>query len=111
MENAQNRLSTCLEEGKATKTILDKMQKNETELSCLKEQLAIKSKQITTIDDETYEKLIQQFVQYMSDVKSPEAFALKDKTIDNITIGENSVTVNFFNGVTVDEDTIKYFNI
>ena len=111
LENAQNRLATCLEEGKAAKTILDKMQKNETELTSLQKRLAIKNRQIINVDDETYEKLIQRFVQYMSDVKSPETFALKDKTIDSITIGEDQVTIHFNNGVTVDEDTIQYFNI
>ena len=111
LENAQNRLATCLEEGKAAKTILDKMQKNETELTSLQKRLAIKSRQIINVDDETYEKLIQRFVQYMSDVKSPETFALKDKTIGSISIGEDYVTIHFNNGVTVDEDTIQYFNM
>lgn len=111
LENAQNRLATCLEEGKAAKTILDKMQKNETELASLQKQLAIKSKQITTVDDETYDRLIKQFVPYMSDIKSPEAFSLKNETINNIAIGEHYVTIRFNNGVTVDEDTTKYFNI
>lgn len=89
---------------------MDKIEKNETELSALKEQLAVKSRQLSTLDDETYHKLVQQFVGYMSDVKSPEAFALKDVAIDRIDIEEDGVTIHFKPGVTVDEDTMQYFN-
>lgn len=110
LENAQNRLTGYLEEGKGTHTILDKIEKNEAELSALKEQLAVKSRQLSTLDEETYHKLVQQFVGYMSDIKSPEAFALKDAAIDRIDIGEDDLTIYFKPGVTVDEDTMKYFN-
>ena len=110
LENAQNRLISCLEEGKASKTILDKMQKNETELSALSKQLAAKSKQISTIDDAIYNKLVKQFVSYMSDVKSPEAFALKDAAIKKIDINEAGVTIHFHSGLTASEDTTDYFN-
>lgn len=110
LENAQNRLIACLEDGKASKTILDKMQKNETELSALNEQFTVKSKQLSTIDNATYAKLVKQFVGYMSNVKSPEAFALKEAAINKIDIDENDVTIYFNSGMTADEDTIKYFN-
>lgn len=110
LENAQNRLISCLEEGKASKTILDKMQKNETELSALNKQLEAKSKQISTIDDAIYDKLVKQFVNYMNDVKSPEAFALKDAAIKKIDINEAGVTIHFHSGLTANADTIDYFN-
>lgn len=109
IENAQNNLTGYLEAGKATETIFSKMQKNETELKILKSQLEAKSKEISSVDDEVYNRLVSKFVNYMSTVKSPEAVALRNAVIKDIKIDDN-VTIEFNSGITVNSETIRYFN-
>ncbi|MDE5765341.1 MAG: recombinase family protein [Ruminococcus sp.] len=110
IENAQNNLTGYLELGKATETILSKMQKNETELKILRSQLEAKSKEISSVDDEVYNRLVSKFVNYMSKVKSPEAMALRNAAIKNIEINDNDVEIEFNSGITIDNETVKYFN-
>lgn len=109
IENAQNNLTGYLEAGKATETIFNKMQKNETELKILRSQLEAKSKEIFLVDDECYNKLVSKFVNYMSTVKSPEAVAFRNAVIKDIKIDDN-VTIEFNSGVTINSDTTQYFN-
>lgn len=109
IENAQNNLTGYLEAGKATETIFSKMQKNETELKILRSQLEAKSKEISSVDDEVYNRLVSKFVNYMSTVKSPEAVALRNAVIKDIKIDDN-VTIEFNSGITVNNETIRYFN-
>lgn len=109
IENAQNNLTGYLEAGKATETIFSKMQKNETELKILRSQLEVKSKEISSVDDEIYNRLVSKFVNYMSKVKSPEAVALRNAVIKDIKIDDN-VTIEFNSGITVNSETIRYFN-
>lgn len=109
IENAQNNLTGYLEAGKATETIFSKMQKNETELKILRSQLEAKSKEISSVDDECYNKLVNKFVNYMSAVKSPEAAAFRNAVIKDIKIDDN-VTIEFNSGVTINSDTTQYFN-
>ncbi|MCM1508473.1 MAG: recombinase family protein [Ruminococcus flavefaciens] len=110
IENAQNNLTGYLENGKATETIFNKMQKNETELKILKNQLELKLHEIADIDDETYDRLVSKFMNYMSTIKSPEAVALRNATIKNIEINESDVTIEFNSGITINNETVQYFN-
>lgn len=109
IENAQNNLTGYLEAGKATETIFSKMQKNETELEILRSQLEAKSKEISSVDDEIYNRLVSKFVNYMSKVKSPETVALRNAAIKDIKIDDN-VTIEFDSGVTINSEIIQYFN-
>jgi DNA integration/recombination protein len=110
IENAQNNLTNYLEAGKATETIFNKMQKNETELKVLRSQLEVKSKEISLVDDETYDRLVSKFINYMSKVKSPEAIALRNAAIKDIQINDNNVEIEFNSGITIDSETVQYFN-
>ena len=110
LETAQSNLTGYLETGRASKTILDKMQKNETELESLKRQLAVKNKEIAAVDDETYDRLVCKFRNYMSKEKSPEAAALRNAAIKNIFPDKDEITVTFHAGVPVDDETVRYFN-
>ncbi len=110
LKNAQDNLTNYLGAGKGTQTILDKIQKNETEMKVLQAQLEAKSKEIGTVDEETYERLVKQFLNYMCTEKSPEAHELREATISDVQIDENDVTIHFQKGVTADEATICYFN-
>lgn len=110
LEAAQNNLTGYLEAGKATQTIMDKLQKNEAELQILKTQLEAKSKEIPIIDEITYQRLVRQFMNYMCTEKSSEAYELKEAVIKDIKIDENKIEIQFNQGVTVDDDTINYFN-
>lgn len=110
LENAQNNLTSYLEAGKAIQTILDKMQKNETELETLRKQLEMKSEEISTVDDETYERLVKKFTNYMSTEKSPEATALRNAAISGVEPDKDNITINFNPGVTLDNATAEYFN-
>ena len=110
LENAQNNLTGYLETGRASKTILEKMQKNETELEILNKQLEAKSKEIYTVDSDTYDRLICKFRNYMCNVKSPEAVALRNAAIKNILPDKDKITVTFNSGVPVDDETAEYFN-
>ena len=110
LENAQNNLTGYLETGRASKTILEKMQKNETELEILNKQLEAKSKEISTVDSDTYDRLICKFRNYMCNVKSPEAVALRNAAIKNILPDKDKITVTFNSGVPVDDETAEYFN-
>ncbi len=65
------------------------MQKNETELKILRSQLEAKSKEISSVDDEVYNRLVSKFVNYISTVKSPEAVALRNEVIKDIKIDDN----------------------
>lgn len=110
IENAQSNLTNYLEAGKATDTIFNKMQKNETELKILRNQLEAKSKRIPFVDDETYDRLVNKFVNYMSTIKSSETAALRNAALKNIEINDNEVTIEFNHGITIDQETIRYFN-
>lgn len=110
LENAQNNLIAYLEAGRATQTIMDKIEKNEAELAILKTQLNAKNKEVYTVHGDVYDDLVKKFLSYMGTEKSSEAYALRDAAISNIDIGNNSVTINFNNGVKADDDTINYFN-
>lgn len=110
LENAQNNLTGYLEAGRATQTILDKLEKNEAELAILKAQLAAKKQEASSVSEDTYNQLVKQFLPYMSNNKTSEAFALRDAMIKRIDIDEDAVTIHFNAGVTADEDTIRYFN-
>ena len=110
LEAAQDNLTAYLEAGKATQTILDKLQKNEAELQILRTQLEAKSQDKEKIDEEIYKRLVHKFMQYMSTEKSPEAVALRDAVIHDVKIDENEVVIQFNHGLTIDDDTINYFN-
>lgn len=86
------------------------MQKNETELKVLRSQLEVKSKKISLVDDETYDRLVSKFMNYMSKVKSPEAIALRNAAIKDIQINDNNVEIEFNSGITIDNETVQYFN-
>lgn len=110
IENAQNNLTGYLEAGKATDTIFSKMQKNETELKILRSQLEAKSKEISSVDDKIYDRLVSKFKNYMSTVKSPETVALRNAVIKNIEVNENDVEIEFNSGITINSETVQYFN-
>ena len=110
LENAQNNLIAYLEAGRATQTIMDKIEKNEAELAILKTQLNAMNKEVYTVHGDVYDDLVKKFLSYMGTEKSSEAYALRDAAISSIDIGDNSVTINFNNGVKADDDTINYFN-
>ena len=110
LENTQNNLTEYLEAGKATQTILDKLQKNETELTILRTQLEAKSTDTVTVDDDTYNRLVRQFTGYMGTEKTSEAFSLRDTAIDHIDVDKNGVIINFKPGILTDDATIDYFN-
>ena len=111
LENAQNNLTGYLEDGRATQTILDKLEKNEAKLAILRTRLAAKMKMESTVDASAYDSLVRQFLGYMSTEKTPEAYALRDSVIDYIDIDTDAVAVHFNNGTTADNDTICYFNM
>lgn len=110
LENAQNNLLGYLEAGRATQTIIEKMEKNEAELAIFRTQLAAKNKEVSTVSDDTYDKLVKQFLSYMGTQKTSEAYALRDAAISGINIDDDAVTISFESGVTADEDTVIYFN-
>lgn len=110
LENAQNNLTGYLENGKGTKTILERIDKNEKELEILKNQLELKSHEIADIDDKTYSRLVNKFMDYMSNEKSPKAKELRNSAISDIKIGENNIDIYLNHGVTADKATVKYFN-
>lgn len=110
LENAQNNLTGYLEAGRATQTILDKLEKNEAELATLKAQLAAKRQEASSVSENTYHQLVKQFLHYMCQNKTSEAFALRDAAINRIDIDEDAVTIHFNDGVTADRETIRYFN-
>ncbi len=110
LESAQDNLTAYLEAGKATQTILDKLQKNEAELQILRTQLEAKSQDKEEIDEEIYKRLVHKFMQYMSTEKSPEAVALRDAVIHDVKIDEDEVIIQFNQGLVIDDDTINYFN-
>lgn len=111
LQDAQNRLMDYLQSGIAPDSILERIQKNENELKQLRNQLDIKSKEIALVDDEAYTRLVKKFKSYMGSVKSPEAKALRDATIEKIIPDTEQVAIYFKKGVTVDAETKAYFNI
>ena len=110
LELAQNNLTEYLEAGKATHTILNKLQKNETELMILNTQLKAKSGQPLSVDEETYNKLIKQFTAYMGNNKTSESIALRDASIDYIEVEDDDINIYFKPGILADDNTVKYFN-
>ena len=109
LENAQRNLTGYLESGRATKTIMEKMDINEKEIASLKNQLEALSSTTNTIDEKEYDRLVRHFLSYMGTVRSPEGAALIDAAIEDIDIGGN-IDVTFKSGVTADEETINYLN-
>lgn len=111
LETAQENLTAYLETGKGSDTILNKLQQNETTLKTLQQQLAYKKTEISTVDEDTYRKLVKQFKHYMSHVKSPEAAALKAAAIQDIEIQKEDITVKFCEGVPINKETEAYFHL
>lgn len=58
----------------------------------------------------TYDRLICKFRNYMCNVKSPEAAALRNAAIKTILPDKDKITVTFNSGVPVDDETAEYFN-
>lgn len=110
LENAQNNLTGYLEAGRATQTILNKLEKNEAELAILRTQLAAKKQEVSSVSEDTYKQLVKQFLHYMCHNKTSEAYALRDAMIERIDIDAEAVTIHFHIGVTADDDTVRYFN-
>lgn len=110
LEKANANLMAYLEQGRATETILRSVEKNEQELQQLKQQLDALDNPISAVDDATYREIVQKFTNYMCTEKSPEAVALKEAVLRDIQIGKETITVNFQNGVTIDEETKAYFD-
>lgn len=106
LEKAQNNLTGYLEAGRATQTILNKIEKNEAELAILKAQLVAKKQEASSVGQDTYNQLVKQFLPYMSNNKTSEAYALRDATINRIEIAEDAVTIIFNEGVAADSSTI-----
>ena len=111
LEMAQENLTAYLETGKGSDTILNKLQQNETTLKTLQQQLDGKKAEISTVDEDTYRRLVKQFKHYMSHVKSPEAAALKTAAIQDIEIQKEDITVKFCEGVPIDKETEAYFHL
>jgi NAD+--asparagine ADP-ribosyltransferase len=110
LETAQKNLIAYLEAGKATKTILDKMNANEESLRILKKQLEGTSTEIASVDASQYKKLTAKFRNYMCTVKSPEAAALKRAIIQKIYPDADDVTIYFNHGIPIDNSTKMYFD-
>ncbi|WP_295219085.1 recombinase family protein [Ruminococcus sp.] len=111
LEKANANLMVYLEKGRATETILRSIDKNETEIQQLKQQLEAVGNTISEIDETAYQELVQKFTNYMCTEKSPEAAALKSAVIQEIQIGKETITVAFQPGVSIDKETKAYFNI
>lgn len=107
---AQNNLTSSLEAGIATDTIMQKLQKNEDELASLKSQLEAKKGELSTIDDDTYNELVKRFVNYMGKNKTPQAADLRNAAIDRIEVSNDKTTIYFNHGIGIDEETKKYFD-
>lgn len=110
LENAQNNLTGYLEAGRATQTILNKIEKNEAELAILKAQLAAKKQEASSVGQDTYNQLVKQSLHYMCNEKTSEASALRDAAINRIEIAEDAVTIIFNEGVAADSRTIHCLN-
>ena len=103
-------LTAEIENGRATKTLMTKMEDNEAELAGLIAQLEAKTKEFSAIDDATYESLVKQFYSYMGTQKTPQAVDLRNAVIDRIESDDSKTTIFFHPGVTVDQETIDFFN-
>ena len=110
LEKAQNNLTGYLEAGRATQTILNKIEKNEAELAILKAQLAAKKQEASSVNQGTYNQLVKQSLPYMCNQKTSEAFALRDAMIERIDIDEDAVTIIFNEGVAADSSAIHCLN-
>lgn len=107
---AQNNLTSSLEAGIATDTIMQKLQKNEDELAALTTQLEAKKGELSTIDDDTYNELVKRFISYMGKNKTPQAADLRNAAIDRIEVSNDKTTIYFNHGIGIDEETKKYFD-
>ena len=110
LEKAQNNLTGYLEAGRATQTILNKIEKNEAELAILKAQLAAKKQEASSVGQDTYNQLVKQSLHYMCNEKTSEASALRDAAINRIEIAEDAVTIIFNEGVAADSSAIHCLN-
>ena len=110
IEEQQSNLTQYLADGRGRETLLNQIDKNETELTSLKSQLEAASKNVPVIDAEGYDRLVKRFLDYMCNIRSPEAQALKTAAIRDITIDNEAVTIVFNPGVTADNHTIRFFN-
>lgn len=110
LEKAQNNLTGYLEAGRATQTILNKIENNEGELAILKAQLAAKKQEASSVGQDTYNQLVKQSLPYMCNEKTSEASALRDAAINRIEIAEDAVTIIFNEGVAADSSAIHCLN-
>ncbi|MBR1458390.1 MAG: recombinase family protein, partial [Oscillospiraceae bacterium] len=107
---AQNNLTASLEAGIATATIMNKLQKNEKDLAALTAQLETKADEISMIDNDTYHELVNRFVNYMGNQKTPQAVDLRNAAIHHIDYGSDKTTIHFNRGISINEETREYFD-
>ena len=62
------------------------------------------------MSEDNYNQLVKQFLPYMCQNKTSEAFALRDAAIDRIEISNEAVDIHFNSGIIADDDTVRYFN-
>lgn len=110
LNNAQNNLIALLEAGRATDVIMTKIEKNAAELTALTAQLEASTKEISEVDNDTYNELIKRFVEYMGTNMTPQAIDLKNAAIDRIEIGSDKTTIHFNHGIGIDLETREYFD-
>lgn len=107
---AQDNLTASLEAGCATDTIMKKLARNEAELASLTAQLEAKTKEVSLVDDDTYNELVKRFTDHMSTQMTPQALDLRNAAIDRIEVGSEETTIYFHDGIGIDRETQEYFN-
>ncbi len=109
LENSRSHLMAVLESGKAKESILNRLGTIETELSEISKRLeqSMVKEHIFTAED--LKKLKNQFVHYMVTQRTLQAKNLLDAAVKTVTIGNDSVEIQFNHGVDADSDTIHYF--
>ena len=110
LNQAQEHLLVSLEMGYADETIMNKMSRNEKELKELTAQLENMAKEVSDIDDSTYNELVKRFTDYMNANMTSQAIDLRNAVIDHVAIGSNKTTIYFNCGVEIDDEAKLYFN-
>jgi len=109
LENSRSHLMAVLESGKAKESILNRLDTIETELSEISKRIEQSAVEEHIFTDEDLKKLKKQFVPYMVTQRTLQAKNLLDAAVKKVTIGNDSVEIQFNHGVDADSDTIHYF--
>ena len=110
LKTSQDNLMKILETGRATKAIMNRLDRISGELEQTDFQIQSLDRTGHSFTEADLEKLQKGFVEYMQQNGSIHNKQLLNSTIEKVVVGKDQVHVSLADGISVDSKTKKHFN-